>query len=314
MSQEQTGCKICGDELNCNWYYGAYICEACKKFFYRSVTEIARKYTCNSNKTCQVTKSTRANCQYCRFVKCVQLGLDLNKKGSNFEINDIIQGMNCAVCQAKPTGIHFGVMTCEACKGFFRRSILNNHYQKYKCHSKPMGTCPVNSTRSCRFCRFEKCTQVGMSIENCKLGRTRNLVKQQLVISKASKNKIDVQDVLSDISNSNPSKKTKNDNYQESNGSSIFNFTLTEVAKNYQISRNVQLNSDQQTSDSVYSQENSNQSIPSAYDFNFYQNQPIFQFSTTQYSIDNSNEIFQFGSSNSLTDFQAFSNPYLNYL
>ncbi|RMB90348.1 hypothetical protein DUI87_33234 [Hirundo rustica rustica] len=40
----------------------------------------------------------------------------------------------CGVCGDRATGFHFNAMTCEGCKGFFRRSMKR----------KAMFTCPFN--------------------------------------------------------------------------------------------------------------------------------------------------------------------------
>jgi hypothetical protein len=78
-------CSVCGD-TNCNWHYGAVVCEACKKFFVRSITEPDRKYTCAQQKECKINIMNRAACQYCRFQKCVEVGLDLNSKFELFNL------------------------------------------------------------------------------------------------------------------------------------------------------------------------------------------------------------------------------------
>ena len=50
-------------------------------------------------------------------------------------------------------------------KGFFRRSIKERAPGRYKCMDN--GTCEINvSTRNgCRYCRFQRCIKVGMSVE-----------------------------------------------------------------------------------------------------------------------------------------------------
>ncbi|NXB96166.1 RARG protein, partial [Vidua chalybeata] len=56
---------------------------------------------------------------------------------------------------------HYGVSSCEGCKGFFRRSIQKN--MVYTCHRE--RNCQIDKvTRNrCQFCRLQKCFQVGMS-------------------------------------------------------------------------------------------------------------------------------------------------------
>ncbi|KAL3842739.1 hypothetical protein ACJMK2_020727 [Sinanodonta woodiana] len=75
----------------------------------------------------------------------------------------------CRICHEKASGIHYGLNTCEACKGFFRRSLKSN--KMYKC--KKHGKCDVVKKRrsSCSFCRLKKCTDLGMSKEAIKTGR-----------------------------------------------------------------------------------------------------------------------------------------------
>lgn len=75
----------------------------------------------------------------------------------------------CLVCGGKASGLHYGVNSCEACKGFFRRFIIRN--EEYKCAKD--GNCKVvNKNReNCSGCRLKKCLALGMSKENSKLGR-----------------------------------------------------------------------------------------------------------------------------------------------
>lgn len=63
------------------------------------------------------------------------------------------------------SGYHYGVTSCEGCKGFFRRSIQKQI--EYRCLRE--GKCHVirlNRNR-CQYCRFMKCLSVGMS-KDCK--------------------------------------------------------------------------------------------------------------------------------------------------
>ncbi|XP_070570307.1 retinoic acid receptor beta-like [Ptychodera flava] len=69
----------------------------------------------------------------------------------------------CFVCQDKSSGYHYGVSSCEGCKGFFRRSIQKN--MQYTCHRDKK--CIINKvTRNrCQYCRLQKFFDVGMSKE-----------------------------------------------------------------------------------------------------------------------------------------------------
>ncbi|XP_071884304.1 nuclear receptor subfamily 1 group I member 3 isoform X1 [Anas platyrhynchos] len=87
----------------------------------------------------------------------------------------------CAVCGDRATGYHFHVMTCEGCKGFFRRSI--NKGVHFTC---PFArSCPVTKAkrRQCQACRLQKCLDVGMRkdmiMSEEALGRRRALRRQR---------------------------------------------------------------------------------------------------------------------------------------
>ncbi|CAH1129456.1 unnamed protein product [Ceutorhynchus assimilis] len=66
----------------------------------------------------------------------------------------------CKVCGDKASGKHYGVSSCDGCRGFFKRSIRRN--LEYSC--KENGRCVVDVTRrnQCQACRFKKCLQVNM--------------------------------------------------------------------------------------------------------------------------------------------------------
>ena len=69
-------------------------------------------------------------------------------------------GLVCAVCGDHAACQHYGVRTCEGCKGFFKRTVQKN--AKYVCLADK--SCPVDKRRRnrCQFCRFQKCLAVGM--------------------------------------------------------------------------------------------------------------------------------------------------------
>ena len=49
-------------------------CEGCKGFFKRTVQKSA-KYVCLADKNCPVDKRRRNRCQFCRFQKCLAVGM-----------------------------------------------------------------------------------------------------------------------------------------------------------------------------------------------------------------------------------------------
>ncbi|CAH8442534.1 unnamed protein product [Dicrocoelium dendriticum] len=67
----------------------------------------------------------------------------------------------CEVCGDKSSGAHYGVYTCEGCKGFFRRAVQRN--RTFSCARN--GQCEVNRVlrNKCQHCRLHKCLASGMS-------------------------------------------------------------------------------------------------------------------------------------------------------
>ncbi|KAM8976747.1 nuclear receptor subfamily 4immunitygroup A member 1 [Pelodytes ibericus] len=72
-SSNEGRCAVCGDNASCQ-HYGVRTCEGCKGFFKRTVQKNA-KYICLANKDCPVDKRRRNRCQFCRFQKCLAVGM-----------------------------------------------------------------------------------------------------------------------------------------------------------------------------------------------------------------------------------------------
>ncbi|XP_019849288.1 PREDICTED: nuclear receptor 2 isoform X1 [Amphimedon queenslandica] len=83
-------------------------------------------------------------------------------------------GSQCSVCDdvAQTSTVfrrHYGVICCEACKCFFRRTVQMG--REYKCRfsgSCPIGRNAINIKQVCQACRFNRCTQAGMKIDSVK--------------------------------------------------------------------------------------------------------------------------------------------------
>lgn len=74
-------CAVCGDNAACQ-HYGVRTCEGCKGFFKRTVQKGA-KYVCLGSKDCVVDKRRRNRCQFCRFQKCLSVGMVKEGKENN---------------------------------------------------------------------------------------------------------------------------------------------------------------------------------------------------------------------------------------
>ena len=68
----------------------------------------------------------------------------------------------CLICGDGASGLHYGIISCEGCKGFFKRSITNK--KVYKCHGSG-GQCVMTRRQRnrCQYCRLYKCLRSGMN-------------------------------------------------------------------------------------------------------------------------------------------------------
>ncbi|TPP59588.1 hypothetical protein FGIG_02065 [Fasciola gigantica] len=105
-----------------------------------------------------------------RSTRTIAGGSEVSAADSNTGVGSIKATFTpCKVCGDKASGYHYGVISCEGCKGFFRRSIQKQI--EYKCLRD--GKCLVirlNRNR-CQYCRFRKCLAVGMSKDSVRYGR-----------------------------------------------------------------------------------------------------------------------------------------------
>ncbi|EDV36080.2 uncharacterized protein Dana_GF12134, isoform E [Drosophila ananassae] len=91
------------------------------------------------------------------------------QNNSSGSIKAQIEIIPCKVCGDKSSGVHYGVITCEGCKGFFRRS--QSSVVNYQCpRNKQCVVDRVNRNR-CQYCRLQKCLKLGMSRDAVKFGR-----------------------------------------------------------------------------------------------------------------------------------------------
>ncbi|KFQ99666.1 Vitamin D3 receptor, partial [Opisthocomus hoazin] len=83
----------------------------------------------------------------------------------------------CGVCGDRATGFHFNAMTCEGCKGFFRRSMKR----------KAIFTCPFNgdckitkdNRRHCQACRLKRCVDIILTDEEVQRKREMILKRKE---------------------------------------------------------------------------------------------------------------------------------------
>ncbi|CAG5098246.1 Oidioi.mRNA.OKI2018_I69.XSR.g15497.t1.cds [Oikopleura dioica] len=74
------------------------------------------------------------------------------------------EGESCVVCGDRASGYHYNVLSCEGCKGFYRR-VVTEENKILIC--KFGGKCKMDLywRRKCGACRLKKCQLVGMRPE-----------------------------------------------------------------------------------------------------------------------------------------------------
>lgn len=85
---------------------------------------------------------------------------DPQQQQSGTQQQDSEQPMICMICEDRATGLHYGIITCEGCKGFFKRTVQNKRV--YTCVAD--GECSITKQQRnrCQYCRFQKCLRQGM--------------------------------------------------------------------------------------------------------------------------------------------------------
>jgi hypothetical protein len=81
-------------------------------------------------------------------------------------------GELCQVCNEQATGFNYGALTCNPCKSFFRRTVLENNLTQ-KCDRG--GACYGKFIRRCIDCRLAKCELVGMNADYIRDLRIRSI-------------------------------------------------------------------------------------------------------------------------------------------
>ncbi|KAM7543168.1 hypothetical protein Aperf_G00000016155 [Anoplocephala perfoliata] len=204
---EDQACQICG-QPSVGFHHRAYVCEACKKFFTRHLTNRLKKeksssddgnpsklmsgvssggsggdiyadlnVVCPMGGNCKIEGPGRGKCPHCRFRKCLDLGMSLTPPGG--EIGCDVSKIPCRVCGGPSSGFHFGALTCEGCKGFFRRTVNSSSIPQ--CLGNQTCRITPSNRNMCKSCRFKKCLEVGMSQKRSRVGRQPNAIKYYCV-------------------------------------------------------------------------------------------------------------------------------------
>lgn len=70
----------------------------------------------------------------------------------------------CVVCGDRASGRHYGAVSCEGCKGFFKRSIRKQ--LTYSCRGSRDCQVTKHHRNRCQYCRLHKCLSMGMRADS----------------------------------------------------------------------------------------------------------------------------------------------------
>ncbi|XP_052790041.1 nuclear hormone receptor FTZ-F1 beta-like [Mya arenaria] len=83
----------------------------------------------------------------------------------------VFRGQLCPICGDSVSGFHYGIFTCESCKGFFKRTVQNK--KTFVCPRQGECEITLENRKKCPACRFAKCLIMGMKLEAIRMDRTR---------------------------------------------------------------------------------------------------------------------------------------------
>lgn len=75
-------------------------------------------------------------------------------------VNNMMSIELCLVCNDRASGRHYGAISCEGCKGFFKRSIRKQ--LAYQCRGTMNCEITKHHRNRCQYCRLQKCLACGM--------------------------------------------------------------------------------------------------------------------------------------------------------
>ncbi|NP_001037470.1 protein ultraspiracle homolog [Bombyx mori] len=91
----------------------------------------------------------------------------------NYPPNHPLSGSKhlCSICGDRASGKHYGVYSCEGCKGFFKRTVRKD--LTYACREDKNCIIDKRQRNRCQYCRYQKCLACGMKREAVQEERQR---------------------------------------------------------------------------------------------------------------------------------------------
>ncbi|KAK7498229.1 hypothetical protein BaRGS_00010489, partial [Batillaria attramentaria] len=89
----------------------------------------------------------------------------------------------CRICGDRASGFHYGVHSCEGCKGFFRRTLKKQLVYK-PCQMGSQCKIDAGTRNKCQYCRYQRCLNAGMSQDAVRFGRMPKTEREKLMADK----------------------------------------------------------------------------------------------------------------------------------
>lgn len=124
--------------------------------------------------------STEEHDDYEDAKKAEEIDNDLERRASTTP-----NSLTCVVCGDVSSGKHYGILACNGCSGFFKRSVRRKLI--YRCQAGT-GSCVIDKAHrnQCQACRLKKCLRMGMNkdaVQNERQPRNTAQVKPDSLIA-----------------------------------------------------------------------------------------------------------------------------------
>lgn len=110
----------------------------------------------------------------------ISMGSPNSNRPSPYPPNHPLSGSKhlCSICGDRASGKHYGVYSCEGCKGFFKRTVRKD--LTYACREEKNCIIDKRQRNRCQYCRYQKCLTCGMKREAVQEERQRGGKNQSL--------------------------------------------------------------------------------------------------------------------------------------
>lgn len=136
-------CKVCGDKAS-GFHYGVHACEGCKGFFRRTVRMKLEYDRCE--RSCKIQKKNRNKCQYCRFQKCLSLGMshDAIRYGRmpEAERKKLVAGLLAEELNLKPGGSDLKTLAKQVNTAYLKNLSMTKKRARSILTGKTSSTAP----------------------------------------------------------------------------------------------------------------------------------------------------------------------------